>query len=86
MAKKDSTSLMEKETDFILVNLPDLEIPEPEDTLTLPIQDTYTDEVSQSAETKQFCTEEILTIIEQTVSEGPKHRKRNRVKDVFKDK
>ena len=76
---------MEKRPD-LHIDIPDLEFDETEQTLILPKPKTSMDDASQNDETTVFRTEEILTIIENKVNQEPKRRKRNRVKDVFKNR
>ena len=77
---------MEKKPDFHLEIPPELRIDESEDTIILPKPDPFSDDAVPHADTSVFRTQEILSMIEKRISEGPKHRKRNRVKDVFKQK
>ena len=77
---------MTKNSDFQPGQLPMQEETENESTLILPTIKISEDEVSRTDDYKEFRTEEILTLIEKRISEEPKHRRRNRIKDVFRKK
>ena len=77
---------MTKNSDSQPDQLPLSEETEDEPTLILPKIKISEDEVSPTDDYKEFRTEEILTLIEKRISEEPKHRRRNRIKDVFRKK
>ncbi|MCR4951848.1 MAG: hypothetical protein K6A40_11045 [Solobacterium sp.] len=77
---------MTKNSDFQPDQLPSPEETENEPTLILPTVKITEDEVSRTDGNTEFRTEEILTLIEKRISEEPKHRRRNRIKDVFRKK
>ena len=74
---------MTKNSDFHYDHLPLLQELESEEELILPSENNHIDEVAGQDDAPAFRTEEILTMIEQRISEEPKRPKRNRVKDVF---
>lgn len=74
---------MPKNSDFNYDHLPLLQELESEEELILPSESSLTDEVAGQDDMPAFRTEEILTMIEQRISEEPKRPKRNKVKDVF---
>lgn len=65
------------------IDFPDLELDETEQTLVLPKQNSNTDEAAQDSQTAEFRTEEILTIIEDKISQEPKRTKQTKIKDIL---